>query len=158
MNIAWTFHGTKFMNNTWTVHEWFLNMKWAYSWNYNIHEQLMNSKGLMKCTWTVHSTEFINNTWTVHELLSVADTSAIPTDSPPWAPPLYTTTEHTIIVVYYVLLVSSINYPGCLWQGIALISGGSNSPGYLSHYHQHRDLPDYCTVFVIMLVHWTNIS
>ena len=37
----------------------------------------------------------------------------------------------------FTFLASSINYPGCLWQGIFLMPGGSDSSDYAIHYHQH---------------------
>ena len=75
MNNTRTVHGWFLQNSSWTVHEVFLNTKWSYWWNYNIQEHFTNSI-LMKCIWTLnqyyrgivheHLMQFIDNWATIH--------------------------------------------------------------------------------------------
>jgi hypothetical protein len=82
MNIAWTFHGTTFLNNTWTFHEWFLNGSMTLmnsSWTQKAHEVYMISswhrvhKQHMNSSWIILEHEMslfmkLQHSWTVHEL------------------------------------------------------------------------------------------
>ena len=118
---------TEFMNNTWRVREWFLNIKWSYSWNVHEqfkaqsswtvremmleHEMILFIKIFMSSSWQrvheqfvyiVQCTEFMNTSWTGYG--PIRET--------------YSTTLFPISAWAYLKGVSSLTSLLCLWRSL----------------------------------------